>query len=420
MILSGRGAANRLLTWEEARAVTADALAVEPIEGKRVLVIIPDQTRSGPLPFFFRLFCELLKPRASRLDFLVALGTHPPLGEDAMNRLLGISREERAGKYAGVGVHNHHWERPETFQETGVIPADEISNLSGGLMREEVRVAVNRMALDADRVIIWGPVFPHEVVGFSGGHKYFFPGIGGREIIDFTHWLGAVITSRKIIGTRDTPVRRVIERAAGLTGVKALGFSAVARGERDLIGLFAGEPFAAWTAAAELSAREHIKYVDRPFSRALAVMPEMYGDLWTGAKGMYKLEPAMADGGEVVIYAPQIRELSSVHGRLIEQVGYHVRDYFLAQADRFSGVSRCVLAHSTHLRGAGTFEGGVERPRVKVTLATSIPPGLCAKIGLGYLEPASVKFEEWQNREAEGILFVPRAGETLYRLREKS
>jgi nickel-dependent lactate racemase len=330
---------------------------------------------------------------------------------------LGVTREERSGKYREVGVHNHHWERPETFQDAGVIPAADIAELAGGLMKEEVKVSLNRMVFGADRVIIWGPVFPHEVVGFSGGHKYFFPGIAGREIIDFTHWLGAVITSMKIIGTRDTPVRRVIERAAGMIPAETLCFCPVVKGHADLAGLFAGEPYAAWQKAAELSAKVHIIYVDQPFQRVLSVMPEMYEDLWTGAKGMYKMEPAIADGGEVVIYAPHITEVSYVHGQLIDRIGYHVRDYFLKQWNRWEGESRCVLAHSTHLRGSGTYENGVERPRIRVTLATGIPRERCEKINLGYLDPATIKLEEWKNRENEGVLLVPRAGEMLYRLR---
>ena len=131
-------------------------------------------------------------------------------------------------------------------------------------------------------------------------------------------------------------------------------------------------------------------YVDRPFKRVLSVMPTMYDDIWTAAKGMYKMEPAIADGGEVIIYAPHITEVSYTHGHLLDQVGYHVRDYFLKQWDAFKHVPGGVLAHSTHLRGIGTYENGVEKPRIKVTLATGIPEERCRRINLGYMDPASV------------------------------
>ena len=148
-------------------------------------------------------------------------------------------------------------------------------------------------------------------------------------------------------------------------------------------------------------------------------MPEMYEDIWTAAKGMYKLEPAVADGGEVIIYAPHITEISYTHGQQIEEIGYHVRDYFLKQWQRFQHYPGGVLAHSTHLRGIGSYDGdtGIESPRIQVTLATGISEDRCRKVNLGYLDPQSIRLDEWRGREAEGILIVPKAGEMLYRLK---
>jgi nickel-dependent lactate racemase len=187
-----------------------------------------------------------------------------------------------------------------------------------------------------------------------------------------------------------------------------------------LAGLFFGSPEDAWRAAAELSAKTHIVYAARPFTRVLSVMPGMYDDLWTAAKGMYKLEPAVADGGEVVIYAPHITEVSYTHGRIIDEIGYHCRDYFLGQWERFRGYPGGVLAHSTHVKGLGKFDvsTGVESPRIQVTLATGIPEERCRRINLGYRDPRGIRTEEWAGREQEGTLLVPRAGEMLYRLGE--
>jgi nickel-dependent lactate racemase len=278
----------------------------------------------------------------------------------------------------------------------------------------DVPVRLNKLILDYDHLIVCGPVFPHEVVGFSGGNKYFFPGISGPEVINFTHWLGALLTSMAIIGTKDTPVRQAIDRAASFIPRPKSCFGLVVKGD-GLAGLYAGTPEAAWSAAADLSARLHVVTVDRPFQRALSVMPHMYDDIWTAAKGMYKLEPAIADGGEVVIYAPHIDEISYTHGAIIDQIGYHVRDYFVKQWDRFKDYPWGVLAHSTHLRGVGTFDGGVETPRIDVTLATGIPEARCRKVNLGYLDPATIDVRAWEGREGEGILLVPKAGEILYK-----
>jgi len=146
----------------------------------------------------------------------------------------------------------------------------------------------------------------------------------------------------------------------------------------------------------------------------------MYDDIWTAAKGMYKMEPAIADGGEVVIYAPHIDEISYTHGHVIDQIGYHVRDYFVKQWDRFKDYPWGVLAHSTHLRGVGAFEDGVETPRIRVTLATRIPRERCERVNLGYRDPDTVDLDAWRGREEEGILLVPKAGEMLYRVKSTS
>jgi len=449
----GKGSATNLLTEADVRALTTRALADMPLQGKRVLVIIPDATRTAPIPLFFRLFHELLADSVVALDYLVALGTHQPLGEEALCRLVGITAQERHTQYADVHLFNHRWDLPETFTTIGTITEQDLrsmfqvpSSTFGNVKREtwkveRVHVALNKLIFNYDQLLICGPTFPHEVVGFSGGNKYFFPGIAGPEIINFTHWLGAMLTSMAIIGTKHTPMRQVIDRAASFIPLPKLCFSLVVAPELriancelrnsksairnpqsaiGLAGLYVGSPEEAFSAAADLSAKVHIVYVAKPFRRVLSIMPTMYDDLWTAAKGMYKLEPAIADGGEVVIYAPHITEVSYTHGRIIDQIGYHCRDYFLAQWEKFRHYPGGVLAHSTHLRGMGTYDPatGIERPRIQVTLATGIPAERCRRLNLGYLDPASINVAAWEGREDEGILVVPKAGEMLYRIRE--
>jgi hypothetical protein len=124
----------------------------------------------------------------------------------------------------------------------------------------------------------------------------------------------------------------------------------------------------------------------------------------------------VADGGRLIIYAPHIREVSATHGDVIEKVGYHVRDFFVKQWDRYGEYPGGVLAHCTHVKGIGTYDDGVERPRVEVILATRIPPEQCRRINLGYMDPNSIRPEEYAGREAEGVLYVPKAGEILHRL----
>ena len=281
-----------------------------------------------------------------------------------------------------------------------------------------VPVTLNRLIFEYDLLLICGPVFPHEVAGFSGGAKYLFPGIAGPDIINFTHWLGALVTSLRTIGIKDTPVRRVITQAAGFVPRPLLCLAMVMQGQ-DLHGLYIGDHLEAWSHSADLSAQLDITYVDRPFHRVLSAPAAMYDDLWTAAKAMYKTEPAIADGGEVIIYAPHITEVSYTHGKLIDQVGYHVRDYFVKQWDRFKHVPGSILAHSTHVKGTGTYDAatGIETPRISVTLATGIPEERCRRINLGYADYREINPETWKGREQEGILYVPHAGEMLYRAR---
>ncbi len=405
-----------MLSESESAAIISDGLGREPLDQKRVLVLTPDCTRSGPMPMMFRLIAEHLLPRVQKLDFLIALGTHRQMDREAINGLYGITDADRKGKYHKVGLFNHQWENPETFWQAGVIGAEEMSKLSRGRIQESVSVSLNKLILDYDHLILYGPVFPHEVAGFSGGHKYLFPGIAGPEIINFTHWLGALLTSFEIIGRINTPTRAVIERAAQMVQVPRTGISSVVEGAEGISGLYAGPVLEAWSEAVALSMRTQIKWIDRPYRLVVSVMPEMYEDIWTGAKGMYKLEPVIADKGEVIIYAPHIREISYTHGRLLDQVGYHCRDYFVKQWDRFREFPGGVLAHSTHLRGRGSFENGVEQARIKVTLATAIPKERCEKLGLGYRDPATFNPKDYEDREDEGIKVIERAGEILYRL----
>jgi nickel-dependent lactate racemase len=341
------------------------------------------------------------------------------MSEEAINRHLGVSAAERASKYARINVFNHRWDQPEILQALGEISAEEIVRLSGGVLREPVPVRINKLIFDYDQLVICGPTFPHEVVGFSGGNKYFFPGISGAEVINFSHWLGAVLTSCETIGVKRTAVRRVIDRAAAYIQKPKLCFSLVVKGDA-LAGLYIGAPEEAWEAAADLSAQQHIVWVEQPFQRVLSVMPQLYDDVWTGAKGMYKLEPVVADGGEVVIYAPHIAEISYTHGRIIDEIGYHVRDYFVKQWERFKHYPLGVLAHSTHVKGQGSFDAqsGIETPRIRVTLATSVPAERCRRVNLGYRDPATINLDDWRGREAEGILLVPKAGEMLYRVKK--
>jgi len=413
----GKGYADRFMTEAEAREIFAQGLAQVETRGKRLLFIIPDSTRSGPIPLCFRALTDLLLGSAGKVDFIMALGTHMPMSEEKICQYIGITVEERRSRYAAVGLYNHDWQND--IITIGTIPAAEISALSNGAMNEDVAVQVNKRLFDDDRVIIVGPVFPHEIAGFSGGNKYFFPGVAGPDVIDVSHWLGAIITSTKIIGCQGTPTRKMIDRAASFINVPKSCFSMVVKGHHDLAGLYFGSPEESQAAAADLSAQVNIHYEDRTYKTVLSIMPELYDDIWTASKGMYKMEPVVEDGGRIIIYAPHVDEISYTHGKVLDRIGYHVAEYFLSNMERFAGEPRSVMAHSTLVKGAGTYRNGVESPRIEVILATGVPRERCEKVNLGYMDPAKIDIPAWMGQEDKGVLVMPRAGELLYRLRGK-
>ena len=397
-----------VLSAEEVRGFIASCLAEIDLDGRSLCLVIPDATRTCPLPLLLSAVAESVRARVRSCTAVVALGTHAPMTGEAIATMVGDFE---------FAVVNHEWWVPETFIGVGTLGADTVSELSNGMLREVVDVRINRLVLESDVTIIIGPVLPHEVVGFSGGNKYLFPGLSGQELIDVTHWLGALITSRTIIGTRGiTPVRALIDAAAGLVpGERQALCTVVDHATGGLHSLSFGAPELAWAAAADVAADTHIEYLPAPVGRVLSIVPSRYADLWTGAKGFYKVEPVVADGGEVVLYAPHITEIAAMHPEQ-EGVGYHSRDFFLAHWEEYRNHARGELAHSTHLYGAGTYDPvHGEHQRVRVTLATGIPEEVVTRANLNYMDPASVDVALWM--ADSGALVVPDAGEVLFRLR---
>ena len=393
---------------EAVRAFVHEQVAGLDLDGRSLCLVIPDTTRSCPLPLLLGAVHEAVAGRVRSCVAVVALGTHAPMDEAARQALVGVD---------GLTVVNHEWWDDASFAEVGVLDAGTVRRLSEGRLDESVVVRVNRLVVESDVTVIVGPVLPHEVVGFSGGEKYLFPGLSGQELIDLTHWLGALISSADIIGARGiTPVRALVHAAAELVRGERHALSIVVDASSGGVEAVAfGDPIGSWAAAADVAAESHVVYLDRPVHRVLSLVSPRYDDLWTGAKGFYKVEPVVADGGEVVLYAPHITEIARMHPAL-DELGYHCRDYFLAHWDRYRDHPRGELAHSTHLYGAGTWDPVAgERPRVRVVLATGIPEPVVRRANLTYRDPTSVDPAEWA--DDPDALIVPDAGEVLYRLR---
>ena len=402
------GGSRGLLDEQRVRAFIGERLRGVDLDGRSLCLVVPDATRSCPLASILAAVESAVRDRVRSCTVVIALGTHAPMSPEAIRAMAGP---------VALRIVNHEWWSEETFASIGTLDTETVSRLSEGHLRETVDVRINRLVPESDVTVVIGPVLPHEVVGFSGGNKYLFPGLSGQELIDVTHWLGALITSREIIGTNGiTPVRALIDAAASLVpGERHALCAVVDPAGGGLRSLSFGPPGDAWSAAAGVAAQTHVEYLAAPVERVLSLVSPRYADLWTGAKGFYKVEPVVADGGEVVLYAPHISQIAAMHPDQ-EGLGYHCRDYFVANWERYRDHPRGELAHSTHLFGAGTYDAvHGERQRVRVTLATGIPEDVVARANLAYLDPASVDLARW--RADPAALVVEDAGEVLYRLR---
>src|SRR3954451_3123338 len=333
------GDASTVLDDGAVSAFIAEQLAAHPFDGRSVCVLVPDHTRTCPLPVLMQAVHTALHGRVTRLTVVVALGTHAPMTEEALAAHLGYAPGRPADTFPGTTVVNHEWWKPETFVDLGTVPAARLAELSDGQLSLDVPVLLNRAIVEHDVALVVGPVLPHEVVGMSGGNKYFFPGVGGQEIIDVSHWLGALITSAQIIGTTGiTPVRALIDDASALIPSEKLALcvvtaevadgavdsaigdalSAAAAGPRagaasPLHSVSFGDTRSSWASAAEVCAASHVTYLDAPVRRGVAVKAGVDEQKWAAGQDFYKLEPVVADGGEVVLYAPHVTEISSTH-----------------------------------------------------------------------------------------------------------
>jgi len=415
--VTGKGSASDALSIPELQAIVEEALQeVEP--GERVLAIIPDRTRDDNTDLLFPMAAQFLAQRnVADLDALVAQGTHPPMTDEQKRLKIGSGVSE----LPGLGrVFDHQWDRSDQLVSLGELSASQVNELTDGLINESVALRLNALLAPGiyDTVLVFGATMPHEVAGFAGGAKYFFPGVAGPELTHMTHWLGALATIEHVIGRVETPTRRMIETAAAFVPANVISFTSVNTRNHDGLqthALFAGDLNESLRRAAAVSAQVHIKYAGRKYARVVALLDEHYDDLWVGGKASYKLGSIIEDGGELIIYAPHLNTLSTTHGKLIEKYGYapleSVRE-MVAFSDELRA-NLCVAAHLAHV-SYGSFRNaeGVLTPRYRITLASGVPEEICRRVNLGFLDHRSFRRADY---EIEPNTFVvENAGRDLY------
>ena len=415
----GKGAPDLDLSAEELRAIVEQALlAVGP--GARVLAIVPDKTRDDNTDILFPAASEILAARgAEQFDALVAQGTHMPMTEGEKRVKVGLGEGSRLPLLGHI--FDHQWNDPAELVDLGELSAGRVSELTGGLINESVKVNLNRLLAPGvyDTVLIFGATVPHEVAGFAGGAKYFFPGVAGPNLTHATHWLGALASIENIIGRVETPTRHMIEAAADLVPARIISLnSVVTRGDDERLrthALFCGDFREAFRRAAEVSRQVHIKYTGRKYRRVVALLDEHYDELWVGGKASYKLGGIIEEGGELIIYAPHLRAISETHGLLIEKYGYapidRVREMVALSTELRSNLA--VAAHLAHVSYAGSRdEMGRVVPRYKITMASALDEATCRRVNLGFMDHREFRREDYDSDP--DTLVVERAGRDLY------
>lgn len=413
----GRGAATLSLSAEELRAIVDEALA-DIGQGERVLAIVPDKTRDDNTDQLVPFAAEILSQKKVRsLDAVIAQGTHGPMSEAEKREKIGWSKIA-----PGIldNIFDHRWDRDDELVTIGELTGAQVADLTGGLMREAVQVRINALLTPGryDTVLVFGATMPHEVAGFAGGAKYFFPGVAGPELTHLTHWLGALATIENVIGRIETPTRHVIEAAAAFVSARVISFTSVSTRNNEGLqthALFAGNLHKAFRRAAEVSAQVHIKRIGRKYKRVVALLDRHYDELWVGGKASYKLGSIVETGGELIIYAPHLKQLSATHGHLIEKYGYapleQVRE-MVAGSDELRA-NLCVAAHLAHVSyGSARNAAGQLTPRYRITLASAVTEAACLRVNLGFLDHRRVELESY--RDDPNTLVVEEAGRDLY------
>lgn len=408
----GKGSATSVLNRTDIREIAEDAL--RPIAANtRVLAIIPDASRDDNTHILFPIINEILQSRSvTTFDALVAQGTHPPISK--AEKLEKIGLENFAGN-----IFDHEWNNPEHLVSIGSLSADEISNASGGEFSQTIDIKINKLVVDYDLILVIGATTPHEVVGFSGGAKYFFPGISGAELTNATHWIGALAGIENVIGQIETPTRHLIEKAADNIDAETINFSSGVSRRRDgqlqTHALFAGDFRTSFRRAAEISREINVRFIDRKYKRVVAVLDEHYRELWTGGKASYKLGGIIEDGGELLIYSPHLTHISKTHGAAIEKFGYAPLERIkelVAGSDELQQ-NLCVAAHLAHVSYCGRASDP-QQPKYRITMASGLSRSLCEQVNLGFADHSEIDLTACANDP--DTLVVENAGRDLYLL----
>ncbi len=416
--MTGKGQPDFDLRPADLREILSEALSTIS-RGSSVLAIVADKTRDDNTDILFPLAAQILADRKiAKFDALVAQGTHTPMPDQEKRIKIGARGTTQV---PGLGhIFDHDWADPDKLVTIGILNSERVKEITGGLIDRSIELKVNRLLAPGlyDTVLIFGTTVPHEVAGFSGGAKYFFPGVAGPELTHATHWLGALATIEKVIGRVETPTRHLFEAAADFVPSRVISLNSVVTrdgGRLRTHALFCGNFRQGVRKAAEVSRHLHIKYTRRKYKRVVALLDEHYDDLWVGGKASYRLGPVIEEDGALIIFAPQLTTISETHETLIKRYGYapleRIRE-LVSQSQELQQ-NLCVAAHLAHVSFAGRrLADGSIVPRYSITLASAVDPDTCRHVNLRYLDPRIFRRKDYEG-DAD-TLVVEQAGRDLY------
>jgi len=354
-----RGGATDNLRTVEKRKALAQALKVIGRPLRKVLVLPPDHTRlnsdAGELT---RLLYELLSPEV-KVDIMPALGTHSAMTEAQLRMMFGDSIPLARFKV-------HDWRNG--IRQVGEVPGKLIRDWSGGLVDYAVRIEVSKLLFAGyDLILSVGQIVPHEVVGMANYSKNIVVGVGGSDIINKSHFLGAAYGMERMMGRIETPVRRLFNygvdtflRELPIAYVLAVMEKNKAGSGMIMRGLYVGDDMETFTLGARLSQKVNLDLLDQPLKKVVVYLdPHEFKSTWLGNKAVYRTRMAMADEGDLIILAPGLKEFGedAEIDRLIRKYGYRGTEATLAavKANDELRHNLSAAAHLIHGSSEGRF-----------------------------------------------------------------
>ena len=390
---------------------------------QRVLLLPPDFTRqhSGAGEVAAALY-QKLTSRGCGVEVLPALGTHSPMTDAQLRQMFpGVPPD---------AFHVHRWRAD--LHRLGEVPAEFVRQVSGGLVEYPIYCEVNRLLLAGwDRIISLGQLVPHEVAGIANHNKNVFVGAGGQDTINKTHFLGAVCGMERVMGRGQSPVRTVLDyMSEHLARDLPLSYVLTVRGRTaagQLVtrGLFAGDDAACFRTGVRLCQRVNLELLNEPLRRAVVYLnPHEYKSTWLGNKAIYRLRMALADGAELIILAPGVREFGedAEIDRLIRKYGYRGTPHTLRMVRENAELAEnlSAAAHLIHGSSEGRFEitycpAHLTRDEVEsVGLRYAPLPAMLARYDVARLVDGPNRL-----RDGESLFFVSNPAMGLWALREQ-